>query len=93
MADCCSQQFNKSLPKLSDSLIAKEFEARTRLARSLHSFALAEYMMSKDNQNELLKVLVKSMVCSLHHDLYDFGLARRNCRKHVLHTAEVRHEP
>ena len=68
-ADCCSQQFNKSLPKLSDSLIAKEFEARSRLAQSLHSFALAEYMMSKDYQNELLKVLVKPMVCSSHHDL------------------------
>ena len=68
-ADCSSQQFNESLPKLPDSLIAKEFEARSRLARSLHSFALAEYMMPKDYQNELLKVLVKPMVCSLRHDL------------------------
>ena len=49
--------------------------------------------MFKDNQNKLLKVLVKSMVCSLSHDLYNFGTAKRNCHKHVLHTAEVRHEP
>ena len=92
-ADCCSLQFNEDLPKIPEGMISKEFEARSRLARSLHSFTLAEYIMSCDPNNEILKVLVKSMVCSLRHDLFDFAQIRRNCRKHVLQNAEVRHEP
>ena len=30
--DCSSQQFSEGLPKLPDNVIAKEFEARSRLA-------------------------------------------------------------
>ena len=39
---------------------------------------------------ELLKVLVKSMVCSLKHDLLDFALARKACRRHIVQYAKVR---
>ena len=49
--------------------------------------------MSRDPNYDLLKVLVKSMVCSLRHDLFDFMQARRACRKHVFQAAEVCHEP
>ena len=77
LADCFSQQFNENLPKLPEGLITKKFDARTRLARSLHTFTLAEYMMSRDPCYDLLKVLVKSMVSTLKNDLADFMQARR----------------
>ena len=88
-----SQQFNEELPKLPEGLINKEFDSRTRLARTLNTFTLAEFMMSRDPGYDLLKVLVKSMVTSLKNDLADFVQARRTCHKHVLLTTEVRHEP
>ena len=91
--DCFSQQFNENLPKLPEGLINKEFEAKNRLARTLHTFTLAELMMTREPGNDLIKVLVKSMVTSLKSDLFDFMLARKACRKHLLLTAEVRHEP
>ena len=43
--------------------------------------------MLRDSQYDMLKV------CSLPHDLYDFGVVQRNCRKHVLHAVQIRHEP
>ena len=91
--DCFSQQFNENLPKLTEGLINKEFEARSRLARTLHTFTLAEYMMSRDPEYDMLKVLVKSMVTSLRKDMTDFMLVRKACRKHLFLLAEVRHEP
>ena len=91
--DCFSQQFNENLPKLPDGLITKEFDTRTRLARSLNTFTLAEYMISRDPGYDLLKVLVSSMVTNLKNDLVDFIQARRACRKHVFLSATIRHEP
>ena len=90
--DCFSQQFNENLPRLPDGLINKEFEARTRLARTLHTFTIAELMMSSEPGNDMLKVLVKSMVTSLRNDMTEFMLIRKACRKHLFLTAEVRHE-
>ena len=92
-ADCFSQQFNESLPKLPESLITREFDTRTRLAQSLHTFTLTKYMLSRDPGYNLLKVLVKSLVNTLKNDLSDFMQARRACRKHVFSSAEIRHEP
>ena len=91
--DCFSQQFNENLPKLTDGLINKAFEARSRLARTLHSFTLAKYLMSRHPEFDMLKVLVKSMVTSLRKDMTDFMLVRKTCRKHLFLLAEVRHEP
>ena len=79
-ADCFSQQFNESLPKLPESLITREFDTRTRLARSLHTFTLTKYMLSRDAGYNLLKVLVKSLVNTLKNDLSDFMQARRAYR-------------
>ena len=91
--DCFSQQFNENLPRLTEGLINKEFEARTRLARTLHSFTMAELLMSREPGIDMLKVLVKSMVTSLRKDMTDFMLIRKACRKHLFLSAEVRHEP
>ena len=91
--DCFSLQFNENLPKLNDGLINKEFEVRSRLARTLHTFTLTELLMSLHPELEMLKVLVKSMCASLRKDLTDFLLVRKACRKHLFLTATVRHEP
>ena len=91
--DCASVQFNEDLPKIPDSLLKAEFETRTRLARTLHSFTLAEMSSIKYPDLDVFKVLSKSMVQSLRQDLADFALARRRCRKHVLRNAMIRHEP
>ena len=91
--ECFSQQFNESLPKLNDGLINKEFEVRSRLARTLNTFTLTEYLMSLHPELEMLKIIVKSMCASLRKDLTDFMLVRKACRKHLFLTATVRHEP
>ena len=91
--DCFSQQFNENLPRLTDGLINKEYEARSRLARTLHTFTLTEYYMSRRPDDDILKVIVKSMVTSLRKDMTDFMLLRKACRKHLFLLAEVRHEP
>ena len=91
--DCFSQQFNESLPKLTDGLINKEFDVRSRLARTLHTFTLTEYLMSLYPELDMLKIIVKSMCASLRKDLTDFMLVRKTCRKHLFLLAEVRHEP
>ena len=49
--------------------------------------------MSQNPTAELLKPLSKPLVANLLHDLYDFYMARRACRKHVLDNATIRHEP
>ena len=91
--ECFSLQFNENLPKLNDGLINKEFEVRSRLARTLHTFTLTELLMSLHPELEILKVIVKSMCASLRKDLTDFMLVRKACRKHLFLTATVRHEP
>ena len=92
-AECASTQFDDELPRIPDSLLQSEFAARSRLERTLSSFTLAEMVMLKLDEHDVLKVLVKSMLTSLKHDLSDFVLARRACRRHVFKQATVRHEP
>ena len=92
-SDCASAQFHEDLPKLSEALITKEYEARTRLSRNLHTFTLLEFSLFKHPELEFLKVIAKSMVATIRHDLADFVLARRACRKHIFVHATIRHEP
>ena len=92
-ADCASQQFHETLPKLPEKLISAEFAARSRLARTLHSMLVTELLMFCHPDMDTFPLLAKSMVCSLRHDLMDFAMARRACRKHVLEPATLRHEP
>ena len=91
--DCASTQFNEDLSKLPDQLLTAKFESCSRLARTLHSFTLAEMGIFRYPELEFLKVLTTSMVCSLRHDLFELAVARHNCSKHVLQHASIRHEP
>ena len=59
----------------------------------LHTFTVLELELAHSPTSDILKVVLKSMVASLRHDLLDFVLARRACRRHVLQFAKVRHEP
>ena len=91
--NAASEQFNEDLPPLTDSLVKAEFEAKSRFARTLHTFTLLELTVLQNPSVEFLKVILKSMVASLRYDAFAFGEARRKCRKYVLHTARIRHEP
>ncbi|XP_064100400.1 uncharacterized protein LOC135211154 [Macrobrachium nipponense] len=91
--DCAITLFSERLPKLSDALIQAEFDAKTRLARSLNSLVMTETAAREYAQEPLLKVIAKSLLLGMQCDLYDFAVARRNCRKHVLSEATIRHEP
>ncbi|XP_068239960.1 uncharacterized protein [Palaemon carinicauda] len=44
--DCASSLFSEKLPKLPDHLLKSEFDARNRLARSLHSMISTEMLAS-----------------------------------------------
>ncbi|XP_068210358.1 uncharacterized protein [Palaemon carinicauda] len=92
-ADCASTQFSERLPRLPESLIRLEFEARTRLSRSINSATMAEMTSLMYEEEPLFKVLTKSLLQTLLSDAYDFLAARRRCRKHVLSEATIRHEP
>ena len=91
--ECASTQFDEDLPKVPDFLLKAEFEARSRLEKTLNCFTLMEVTSLSLPTYEILKVITKSMVPLLRQDLSDFALARRNCRKHVLKHASIRHEP
>ena len=91
--NAASEQFNEDLPPLTDALVKAEFEAKSRFARTLHTFTLLELTALQNPEVEFLKVIVKSMVSSLRFDAFAFGEARRKCRKYVLHHARIRHEP
>ena len=49
--------------------------------------------MSRRPEDDILKVIVKSMVTSLREDLTEYAFLRKACRKHLFLLAEVRHEP
>ncbi|XP_064078898.1 uncharacterized protein LOC135196208 isoform X2 [Macrobrachium nipponense] len=91
--DCASTQFNERLLKLPEHLIKAEFEARCRLSRSLHSITSAEMIASAYPTAPEFQVLTKSLLGTFQHDLFDFAVARRACRKFVLRPATIRHEP
>ena len=92
-ANCASILFNEDLPQVPDSLLKREFSARSCLARTLHTMCLTEMMGQESPNSEQFKILAKSQVSSAIHDIFDFGVARRLCRKSVLQHAALRHEP
>ncbi|XP_068229053.1 LOW QUALITY PROTEIN: uncharacterized protein [Palaemon carinicauda] len=91
--DCATTQFSERLPRLSDSLIKTEYEARTRLSRSINSATMAEMTSLVYDEEPLFKILTKCLLHTLQCDAYNFAVARHNCRKHVLAEASIRHEP
>ncbi|XP_068237582.1 uncharacterized protein [Palaemon carinicauda] len=92
-ADCASTQFSEHLPKLPESLIRLEFEARCRLSRSINSATLAEMTANTYEEESLFKFPTKSLLQTLLVDAFEFLNARFRCRRHVLAEATIRHEP
>ena len=88
-----STQFDERLPLIPDDLLKAEFHAKERLSRSLAQQTLIETMIGNYENAECFKVLAKNNLAIFHQDLFDFMVARRACRKHVLANAKVRHEP
>ncbi|MGL5405729.1 MAG: hypothetical protein ACRDAX_02920, partial [Propionibacteriaceae bacterium] len=91
--DCAMDQFGEKLPRLPDSLIQAEFDARTRFGRSLNSLIITEMAALSYATEPLFKILAKSQFQTVLSDAFDFFQARRNCRKHVLQECTIRHEP
>ena len=91
--NAAAEQFNEDLPLLTDTLVKAEYEAKSRFARTLHTFSLLELTANQNPEVEFMRVIVKSMTSSLRFDAFAFGEARRKCRKHVLQNARIRHEP
>ncbi|XP_064089448.1 uncharacterized protein LOC135203593 isoform X1 [Macrobrachium nipponense] len=91
--DCAMEQLGEKLPRLPDNLIQAEFDARTRLGRTLNSLVITEEAALTYASEPLFKILAKSQMQTVQADAYDFIVARRNCRKHVLQEATIRHEP
>ncbi|XP_064107538.1 uncharacterized protein LOC135216296 [Macrobrachium nipponense] len=91
--DCAIDQFGKRLPRLPDNLIQAKFEARTRLGRTLNALVMTEVAAITYGSEPLFKLLAKAQTQTVQSDLYELVVARRNCRKHVLQEATIRHEP
>ncbi|XP_066981300.1 uncharacterized protein [Macrobrachium rosenbergii] len=92
-SECASNLFSEQLPRLPESLIKAEYEARCRLSRSINSVTSVELTSAVYKDEPLFRVLTKSLLASFQSDLFDFIVARRNCRKFVLADATIRHEP
>ena len=90
--DVASEQLKEDMPKLRDTLIDLEYRSRTRLADSILAMAYSELLISLHLELPELKPIVKPVGRILARDLWDFCSARRNCRKHVLFAAKVKHE-
>ncbi|XP_066955440.1 uncharacterized protein [Macrobrachium rosenbergii] len=91
--ECASTLFGEQLPKIPDALLKKEYEARCRLSRSIHSITISEVTALVYADEPLFQVLTKSLLASFQSDLYDYVVARQNCRKHIFANATIRHEP
>ena len=91
-ADCASTQFNEELPNLPESLIKAEFDARSRLSRTLYTLLLTVAMRQESLGVDNYIILAKSQIGTVTRDMFDFRMARRACWKHVLAQANVRHE-
>ena len=91
--DCANRQLHETLPLLPESLIKKEAETKERLTRSMGVQTFLEAMMHNQGQDKIFAVLSKMNTWSFMRDLEAFMKARRACRKHVLQSARVRHEP
>ena len=87
-----SLQFRDNLYKLPDSLIKIEHESRIRLQRSIHSCTLLETGLLQDPRNDLLKVVLKSLLTTLRTDIAAFHTARTNCRRSILTYAHNKFE-
>ena len=60
LANRASTQFKEEMPKIRDALLTTEFEARTRLKRTLNSFCLIEMLVTEHGASDTLKALLKS---------------------------------
>ena len=79
-ANCASILFNKDLPQVPDSLLKREFNARSRLARTLDKMCWTEMMGQESINLEQFKMI---------NDIFDFGVSRRLCRNFVLQHAAL----
>ena len=85
-----AEQFREDLPKLPERLLTAEFEARSRLALSLHSLSLTEFLMESqapDWSHNILVSKVKAELQAFILDFYAWGRAKKACREHVLFNA------
>ncbi|XP_068226592.1 uncharacterized protein [Palaemon carinicauda] len=92
-ADCASVMFSERLPRLPESLIKQEYDSRLRVGRTLNLATSTESIALTYDTESIFKSLNKATLQSLYFDLYDFAIAKRRCRKHVLAEATIRHEP
>lgn len=91
--ECASALFSEHLPRIPEALLKAEFEARCRLGRSLHAVTMSEVTALAYHDEPLFQVVTKSVLASFQSDLYDFVVARQNCRKHIFTETTIRHEP
>ena len=77
--DCVSTLFKEDLPKLPETLLKAEFEARVRLAASLNLQTLLEAGPGLYEHGEYFQVLAKLHLQTFIQDLHAFGAARRAC--------------
>ena len=87
------KQFNEQLPLLSEAMLKRELDARERLASVLSHQVTLEILNENYSESDLFALLAKQHLPTLLRALYDFGLSRRECRRHVMQFSKVRHEP
>ena len=91
--DCAQRQFHERLPNIPEHLLKTEADTKEALASQLSHQCYLEVLIHKHPQMECFKVLAKSHLSAFMRALFNFGVARRECRKAALKFAKVRHEP
>ena len=76
-----SPQFSENLYKLPDGLIKVEQEYRFRPQRTTHSCTLLETGLLQDPKNDLLKVVLRSLLSTIRIDITASHTAHKNCHE------------
>ena len=91
--DCAREQFGESVPFIPYKQLKDEFDKRLVLAHALGTQTMIELHIHRHPEMEGFKLLAKQHLPQFAKALFDFGEAKKTCRKTVLDRATIKHEP
>ena len=82
-ADCAREQFGESVPLIPQRYLKDEFNKRLVLAHDLSTQTMIELEIHRHPEVESFKLLAKQHLLTFARSLFEFGEAKKACRKVV----------
>ena len=92
-ADYAREQFGESVPLIPHRYLKDEFDKRLALAQAVSTQTMIELNIHRHPEMESFKLLAKQHLPQFARALFEFGEAKKACRKVVLDKATIKHEP